>query len=139
MLNKIYINADGGSRGNPGPGAIGITIRDSKNNYLIFHKEFIGKATNNAAEYRALVKSLELASKFTNKEVNLFMDSELIIRQMKGEYKVKAGNLVLFFMKAKKLEKNFEKVNYKHVRREDKFQSKADALVNEALDARELK
>lgn len=134
MHKKIFVNTDGGSRGNPGDAAIGITIRNDKE-YLKKHKERIGKATNNVAEYKGLIKGLEMAKDFGH-EVIVFMDSELVVRQMNGEYSVRHKDLLPLFTIAKQLEKNFRKVEYKHVRREDKFQSMADELVNEALDER---
>ncbi len=134
MLSKIYINCDGGARGNPGSAAIGVTIRDEKDDYLERFKKTIGRATNNVAEYHGLIKALELAAKYTRKEVVVIMDSELIIKQMRGEYIVKSLLLKPLFLEAKELAKNFEKVTYKHVSRWDKFQRKADELVNQALD-----
>jgi len=134
LFNKIFLNADGGSRGNPGPSAIGIVLWNEDWNQLEVYKEFIGEATNNIAEYRALVKALELASKYTHGEVNVFMDSELVINQMNGVYQVHKDHLVGLFNKVKEKEKSFEKVFYHHVRRSNKHQSKADSLVNEVLD-----
>jgi len=128
----MIINCDGGSRGNPGPAAIGIIIRKA-DKIIETYGEKIGKATNNVAEYSALIKSLELAKKH-GKKIIIVMDSELVIRQMKGEYKVKSPDLKPLYDRAKKLETDFDYVRYEHVRREDKFQSKADKLVNDALD-----
>jgi len=132
MHDKISINCDGGARGNPGPAAIGVVIRDDEK--LEEYKERIGEATNNVAEYKALLKGLELASKYTKQEVNVFMDSELVVKQLQGLYKVKAKHLYPLFMKVKEKEKDFLKVVYVNVRREDKNQAEADRLVNCALD-----
>ncbi len=130
---KISVNCDGGSRGNPGRAAIGLVIR--KDGQIVeSHKEVIGVETNNVAEYNSLIKSLELAKKYTSDELNVYMDSELVIRQMRGEYKVKKEHLQLLYNKAKALEACFKKVNYEHVSRYDEYQQKADALVNQALD-----
>jgi ribonuclease HI len=133
MIPKVIINADGGSRGNPGPAAIGILIRDTNRTIAKF-SQIIGMATNNVAEYKALVKALELASKFTKEEVYIFMDSELVVRQLSGDYRVKANNLKPIFERVRKLESMFRKVTYRNVTRDDKFQAQADFLVNQALD-----
>lgn len=137
MHEVILINTDGGSRGNPGKAAIGIVIRDENNKVLEKYKEKIGITTNNVAEYKALIKGLELASKYTkegNKEIKVFMDSELIVRQLTGVYRVKQSHLISLFENVKKLESKFKKISYTHVFREDKYQTEADKLVNEALD-----
>lgn len=127
------MNADGGSRGNPGRAAIGIVIRENEK-VIEKHKERIGITTNNVAEYNALIKALELAAKHTKKEIFVFMDSEFVVRQVKGEYKVRKKHLMPLFEKVKEREKVFESVKYEHVPRENKFQALADELVNEALD-----
>ncbi|MEK6856783.1 MAG: ribonuclease HI family protein [Nanoarchaeota archaeon] len=133
MLSKIFVHADGGSRGNPGPAAIGVLILDEEKNELESYNERIGNATNNVAEYKALLKALQLAVKHTRKEVHVFMDSELVINQMNGIYKVKSPELFELFQQVKDYEGEFTKVVYNHVPRENKFQTKADWLVNEAL------
>lgn len=133
-LKKVIINCDGGARGNPGPAAIGIIIRDDNDNTLEFHKETIGPTTNNVAEYRALMKALEMASKLTKKSVQVFMDSELVVKQVKGEYKISKVHLIPLYAEVKKKESKFEKISYSYVPRTDKFQTKADELVNAALD-----
>lgn len=135
----IYTNSDGGARGNPGPGAIGVIVRDDDN--IIFRfKEFVGEnVTNNITEYKGLIKALESASKYTDQEVTCFLDSELVVKQLLGEYRVKNPKLLELFLQVQKLQENFEKIIYKHVRRNDKFQELADALVNEELDGRGYK
>lgn len=132
-MKKVIVNADGGSRGNPGPAAVGVVVRD-KDKIVERYKNSIGKATNNVAEYMALIRALDLALKNDAWEVEVVMDSELVIKQMKGEYKVKDKKLIPLFVEAKALESNFKKISYTHVRREDRFQQEADGLVNEALD-----
>ena len=129
---KITANCDGGSRGNPGPAAIGIVLREG-DKILEAFKERIGETTNNVAEYTSLIKVLELAKKFSAKEVDVIMDSELVVNQMNGEYAVKAEHLIPLFKKVKDLEKGFDKVSYTHVYRSDFHQAMADRLVNEAL------
>ena len=130
----ITINCDGGSRGNPGPAAIGVVIRDEQK-VLEQYKEKLGETTNNVAEYQGLIKSLELARKYTKDEVLIVMDSELVILQMKGEYKVRSEHLMPLFIRVKVLEKDFHMVRYKHVLRGNRHQAMADQLVNDALDA----
>ena len=94
----ISVNADGGSRCNPGPAAIGILVWDENRIEISSYKECIGDKTNNEAEYIALIKALELAMKHTRKRVHIFMDSELVIKQMNGRYRVKADNLRPLFL-----------------------------------------
>jgi ribonuclease HI len=131
----IYTNSDGGARGNPGPGAIGVLVR-KKGEILTKYSGYLGtRVTNNTAEYEALIKALEMALKF-EKEVTCILDSELVVKQMLGEYKVRNPNLLKLFLKAQKIQDKFDKVRYLHARRDDKFQSMADELVNYELDSR---
>ena len=131
----IYTNSDGGARGNPGPGAIGVVIRKD-GQILMKYSGFIGNmVTNNTAEYESLIKALELALKF-GKEVTCILDSELVIKQLLGEYKVKNPNLLNLFLKVQKIQDKFDKVKYLYVSRWDKFQQMADELVNLELDKR---
>jgi ribonuclease HI len=130
----IFTNSDGGARGNPGPGAIGVIVRNDEK-ILTQYSGFIGKfVTNNVAEYEALIKALELASKFTNEEITCVLDSELVVNQLLGEYKVKNQNLLPLFLKVQKLQENFKKIKYVHVSRENKFQVLVDELLNNELD-----
>ncbi len=130
----IYTNSDGGARGNPGPGAIGVIVRKD-GNILTKYSGFIGeRVTNNIAEYEALIKALELASKFTKEEVTCFLDSELVVKQLLGEYRVRNQNLLPLFIKVQKLIENFKKVKFIHVSRWDKYQQIVDELLNEELD-----
>jgi len=129
----IYTNSDGGARGNPGPGAIGVIVRD-EGKILTKYRGFIGRnVTNNIAEYEALIKALELASNYT-KEVTCYLDSELVVKQLLGEYRVKNPILLELFLKVQRLQENFDRIIYQHVRREDKFQQIADEILNEELD-----
>ncbi len=134
MHEKIFVNCDGGSRGNPGPAAIGIVVWDENRNVLEVYKNCIGNATNNVAEYSALIKALKIASEYSKKEVCVFMDSELVVRQMNGQYRVKKDHLLDLYQEVKVAEKVFEKVVYVSVGRNDKYQEVADTLVNQALD-----
>ena len=135
MINKkIFINTDGGSRGNPGRAAIGIVIFDENRSLLAEHKECIGEATNNIAEYKALIRGLEIASAHTRGEVHCFLDSEVVVRQVNGAYRLKAEHLRALYYVLKDREKAFSKVIYNFVQRENKYQLQADRLVNDALD-----
>ena len=134
---KITIYTDGGSRGNPGPSAIGVVVY--KGNQIIkTYSEFIGKATNNETEYQAAVFALKKAKLLFGKkkakemEIEVLMDSELAIKQLNHEYKIKEEKLQLLFIKIWNLILDFKKVSFKHISREENKQ--ADRLVNEALD-----
>jgi ribonuclease HI len=130
----IFTNSDGGARGNPGLGGIGVIVRDDEK-ILTRYSAKIGKfVTNNVAEYEALIKALELASKFTKDELTCVLDSELVVKQLLGEYKVRNPSLMPLFLKVQKLQENFKKIKYVHVSREDKFQVLVDELLNEELD-----
>ncbi len=130
----ISTNSDGGSRGNPGLGAIGIIVRKD-GEILTKYSAKIGRdVTNNVAEYTALIKALELASHYTKTELTCYLDSELVVKQLLGEYRVRNPKLMALFLKVQKLQENFEKIIYKHVSRWDKFQQIADELLNEEMD-----
>ena len=130
----IFTNSDGGARGNPGSGAIGVLIRED-GKILTTYSQKIGKfVTNNIAEYEALIKALELASKHTKDSVTCYVDSELVFKQLLGEYRVKDQKLITLFRVVQRLQDKFEKIKYIHVSRWDDFQRIADALVNEELD-----
>ena len=132
---KVY--TDGASRGNPGPGAIAFIITDSAGKLLSEHAHFIGACTNNIAEYRALIAALEEAAKLAGEgsEITCYSDSQLMINQMRGDYKVKKGHLRELFEEAKALEKSFRKASYVDVRRTDPAIQKADRMVNAVLDS----
>lgn len=129
----IHTNSDGGARGNPGPGAIGVVIRKEED-VLEMYSEKIGHVTNNVAEYKALIKALELASKHTKEELTCFLDSELIVKQLLGDYKVRNERLLELFLEVQRLQENFKRIKYIHVSRWDKFQRMADNLLNMKLD-----
>ncbi len=129
----IYTNSDGGARGNPGPGAIGVIIRKD-GEILRRYSGFIGEnTTNNIAEYEGLIKALELALEYT-KEVTCILDSELIVKQLLGVYRVRHPGLMKLFLKVQKAQDNFDKVIYLHVSRWNKFQRIVDELLNDELD-----
>ena len=129
---RLVVNVDGGARGNPGPAAIAAVLQDGEGELLEERSETIGEATNNVAEYRALLLGIERAAARRAKRVELVGDSELIVRQVKGDYKVKDATLrelhgqVLFALGG------FEEWTIRHVRRDEN--AEADRLVNEELD-----
>jgi ribonuclease H / adenosylcobalamin/alpha-ribazole phosphatase len=132
---KAKLSTDGGARGNPGPAAYGYVLETDDGTVLAAHGEAIGTATNNVAEYRALVAGLEKAVELGVDEVEVVSDSELLVKQMRGEYKVKNEALRDLSSAAAGLARQLGKVTYTAVRRE--HNELADRLVNEALDALE--
>ncbi|HEX6687381.1 MAG TPA: ribonuclease HI family protein [Solirubrobacterales bacterium] len=132
MSPKLVVNVDGGARGNPGPAAIGAVVQ-SDGEVLEERGERIGTATNNVAEYRALLLGIERATELGASELELVGDSELIVRQVKGEYKVKDATLRELHAEVKRALRPFEgRWSIRHVRRE--HNAEADRLVNAALD-----
>ena len=129
----IQTNSDGGARGNPGEGAIGVLVRDD-DKILEMYSRKIGKVTNNISEYKALIKALQLAKRYTKNELTCFLDSELVVNQLLGKYRVKNKSLLQLFLEVQKLQNNFKKIKYVHVKRKDKYQQIADALLNIKLD-----
>jgi ribonuclease HI len=129
---KLTVNVDGGSRGNPGPAAVAAVVRDAEGEVLQEKGETIGSATNNVAEYRAVLLGIELAAALGASELELVGDSELIVRQVKGEYKVRDRALRDLHAQVKRALEPFERWSIRHVRREQN--AEADELVNEALD-----
>jgi ribonuclease HI len=130
----ITTNSDGGARGNPGPAGIGLIIRDG-DKILEEYGEYIGKTTNNVAEYKGLIEALKRISKYTQGEITCILDSELIVKQLLGKYRVKNEKLKLLFLEVQKLQNRFDKIHYIHVKRNQKYQKMADYMVNKALDA----
>jgi ribonuclease HI len=129
---KATLYTDGGSRGNPGPAAYGFVLETDDGTVLDARGEAIGVATNNVAEYRALVAGLERAVEAGVRELEVVSDSELLVKQMRGEYKVKNRALQELFLEASRLARGLHRVTYRAVRRESN--ELADSLVNEALD-----
>lgn len=129
---KLIVNVDGGSRGNPGPAAIAAVVQDAEGGVLEERGEVIGRATNNVAEYRALLLGIERAAALGAGELELVGDSELVVRQVKGEYKVKDATMRELHAEVKRALAGFESWSIRHVRREQN--AEADRLVNEALD-----
>ncbi len=130
---KLLVNVDGGARGNPGPAAIGIVIRNSEGEVVEDIGETIGEATNNVAEYRALIRGIERAVELGGDELEIRGDSELVVKQMLGQYKVKHPDMKPLHARAKERLAGVDSWSISHVRREQN--AEADALVNQALDA----
>jgi ribonuclease HI len=130
---KAKLFTDGGARGNPGPAAYGYVLEAEDGTVLDARGEAIGHATNNVAEYSALVAGLEKAAELGVRELEVVSDSELLVKQMRGEYRVKNEALRGLWERASDLERSFARVRYTAVRRA--HNELADRLVNEALDA----
>jgi ribonuclease HI len=132
---KARLSTDGGARGNPGPAAYGYVLETEDGTVLAAHGQAIGVATNNVAEYRALVEGLRKAAELEVDELDVVSDSELLVHQMRGDWKVKNEALRELWSEANDLERKLGKVTYTAVRRE--HNELADRLVNEALDRAE--
>ncbi|HEX5744229.1 MAG TPA: 4a-hydroxytetrahydrobiopterin dehydratase [Candidatus Saccharimonadales bacterium] len=131
--DEVKVFTDGGSRGNPGPSASGYVIMDMEDNVLSEEGVYLGVTTNNVAEYTALKLALEECRKLGVKEIQAYLDSLLVVNQMKGIFKIKNRDLWPIHDAIKKLAAGFDKIEFSHVPRE--FNKLADAKVNEALDA----
>ena len=131
------INIDGGSRGNPGPAAYGVLIRDGRGEIVAKLKKYIGRFTNNVAEYYGLIAAMDYAQSHGIRALRIESDSELLVKQMRGQYKVKSADLQPLFERAKKMSQGFESFRIDHVYREQNRE--ADALANDALDETEGK
>ena len=130
-------NIDGGSRGNPGPAAYGVVIRDARGEIVARLKKYIGRSTNNVAEYYGLIAAMDYAQSHGVRAIRIESDSELLVKQMRGLYKVKSADLQPLFERAKKMSQSFESFRIDHVYRE--HNRDADTLANEALDETEGK
>ncbi|MFZ2310198.1 MAG: ribonuclease HI family protein [Patescibacteria group bacterium] len=131
-MEKIIIHSDGGARGNPGPAGIGAILHDVDGKVVAEISRHLGETTNNQAEYKALIAGLEKAEELKVKEVECFLDSELVVKQLNREYKVKNAELAPLFLKVHNLSLSFKKIKFTHVRREQN--KEADRLANEAMD-----
>ena len=130
--DRLIINADGASRHNPGPAAIGATIKDESGRLVASISRSIGRATNNQAEYQALIAALEKAIKLGARQVDIRLDSELVVKQVKGRYRVKNAALRPLYLKVGELLSQLEGFTIKNVPREQN--AEADRLANKALD-----
>lgn len=132
-MSRLTVNVDGGARGNPGPAAIGAVLRNGDGEIVEQRAERIGHATNNVAEYQALLLGIKLAAEHGATALDLVGDSELVVRQVEGRYKVKDATMRQLHAEVKRALADFESWTIRHVRRERN--ADADRLVNEALDA----
>lgn len=132
-IDEVKLYADGGSRGNPGPSATGYVLMDMSDNVVKKSGEYLGITTNNQAEYQAVKQGLEEAKKFNAKVVHVYLDSLLVVNQMKGVFKVKNRDLWPIYESVKELTKSFSKVQFTHIPRE--LNKLADAEVNNVLDS----
>lgn len=136
-MHTVTIYSDGGSRGNPGESALGVYFPDFNKEY----SDYLGIGTNNEAEYKAAIFALKKAKQLIGKEdskkteIEIKADSELIVKQLKGEYKLKEEKLIPLFIEIWNLKQDFKKVEFTHIPREQN--KKADAMVNKELDSRQ--
>ena len=128
----VFIYTDGASRGNPGPSALGLQVLNSEKKLIYEEGVYLKQGTNNFAEYSAVVYALELAVKHRVQELYLFSDSQLLIRQLEGKYRVKSPNIKPLFQKCLTLIKSISKTHFQHIPREQN--TAADRLANRALD-----
>jgi ribonuclease HI len=136
FIDIVNLFIDGGCRGNPGPGAIGVVIKSSGNRFLHEFSEVIGHCTNNKAEYHALIKGLDLCAKYTRRKVCCFSDSQLLINQMTGVWRLKNDALRELFQRVKDNERAFGEVIYQHVSRDNPNIKRADKILNDAFEGR---
>lgn len=129
---KLIIYTDGGARGNPGPAGLGVVIYDENRRPVAELSRFLGVATNNQAEYQAVIDALHKAKELGGTELDFFLDSELVVKQLNREYKVKNKDLAPLFLLVHNLSLNFNRITYTHVFREQN--QEADRLANEAMD-----
>lgn len=133
-MDSVRVYTDGASRGNPGPAGIGVVVCDANDRVVRLHREFIGEATNNEAEYRAILRGLKLAANHTTGEVELTSDSELAVRQLTGKYRVRQPNIGELVLAVRAAEERFVTVRYRHAPRMTGRLALADQMANEAID-----
>jgi len=131
-MKKFIIYTDGGARGNPGPAGIGVVIYNEKRQVVAEVKEYLGETTNNQAEYRAVIAALHKSKALGGEELEFNLDSELVVKQLNREYKVKNKELAPLFLSIHNLSVDFKKISYRHIPREEN--KEADRLANEAMD-----
>ena len=134
-MKKLKIYTDGGARGNPGPAGCGVVIIDENNKIVARYKKYLGEQTNNFAEYSAVILALAEVKKMPlcqGLEIEVLMDSELAVKQLNREYKVKNQELAKLFVKIYNLQHSFKRVSFSHVPRE--MNRQADLLVNQVID-----
>jgi ribonuclease HI len=131
-MDSVVVFCDGGSRGNPGPSALGVVIKTTKGEIIEEIGEFLGEQTNNYAEYMAVVKAMEYLKQKNIRKADFFLDSQLVVRQLNGQYKIKSDNIKHLNQKVNELMSGLD-VSFEHVYRQDN--KEADAIVNQVLDS----
>ncbi len=132
MSKKLIIYTDGGARNNPGPAGIGAVLMDEDKNIVAEISYYIGLGTNNQAEYKALLAAIRKAQELKAEEIEFYLDSELVVKQMNREYRVKDKELAQIFLKIYNISLGFKKISFTHIPRESN--KEADKLVNLAID-----
>jgi ribonuclease HI len=132
QIDELVIYTDGACRGNPGEGGAGVVFEDGEGKEVTTIQRYLGLVTNNVAEYRALLIALEVAQEFNAKRIRLFLDSELVVKQIKGEYRVKNSNIKPLYEVVKAAISAFEEVQITHIPRDKN--KRADLLANAAID-----
>lgn len=132
--HAIKANIDGGARGNPGPAAYGVIVRDARGEIIAELSDYLGIQTNNYAEYSGLLAALDFAVREKHLSLKVLSDSELLVRQMQGRYKVKSPGLIDLYDRARALVRKLEHFSIEHVLRQ--YNREADSLVNQVLDSR---
>lgn len=132
MNKKIIIYSDGGARGNPGPAGIGVVLYNEDKEVIEEISKHIGEATNNIAEYKAIIEGLKKAKELKAEELDCYLDSELVVKQLNGEYKVKNQGLAPLYLEIHNLKLSFKKITFTHIKRA--LNAEADALANKAMD-----
>jgi ribonuclease HI len=132
MMQKLIIYTDGGARGNPGPAGIGAVLYNPEQQVVAEISEYLGVTTNNQAEYRALIAAFKKAADLGATELDCYLDSELVVKQLRHEYKVKNKDLASLFLTLHNLALNFQQITYTHIPRERN--QAADRLANRAMD-----
>ena len=134
MKLRLKIYSDGASRGNPGSSAIAFMILAETGEILKRYSEYVGIRTNNQAEYEALIYALKFASELTNQEVVCYLDSELVVKHLNGEYRVRNHNLKELWLKVEELKQKFHKTSFIHVPRTERHIEEVDSLANQTLN-----
>jgi ribonuclease HI len=134
-VEKLKIFTDGGARGNPGPAGIGVAVYSADGKLLKKHSQYLGERTNNEAEYEAVIAALSLAAAIGASELSFYLDSELVVRQLTGIYRVRNSRMQELLLRVRNLETKFKKIKYQNIPREKN--RLADKLVNEAIDKHE--
>jgi len=131
---RLRVYSDGASRGNPGISAIAFMILTEDGRLLKRYSKYVGVRTNNQAEYEALISALESASELTDQEVTCCMDSELVVKQLNGEYQVRNPTLKTLWLRVQELKQKFQRITFKRVPRTDVHIEQVDRLANQTLD-----